>query len=224
MSARPWMSPDDPRHGSYAGAVAHWLEAKDRPCDDCARAEWRYRKQRKMDALRGNPRSVPSIGILRRIRALHAVGWTGPQMAAEAGISVHSMRSIGYHGSDIIHSRTARAIVAAYDRMSMTWPEGQYANRSRAMAVRRGWAPPLAWDCIDTDAAPDYGSIDIDVDPVVIDRICSGDWRLSANLAERVAVLERWQAAGLADNEVERRTGWNVARDIRPHLRSKDAA
>lgn len=143
------MRADDERHGEYRGAVAHWLENRERPCDDCARAEWRYRKTRKLRHLRGDAPMVPSIGAVRRVQALQALGWTGPQIAEAAGLSLNSMRSMQYHAAETVRAATAKKIAAAFDAMCMTRPEGHYANRARSMAARRGWAPPLAWDDID---------------------------------------------------------------------------
>ena len=143
------MSPDDPRHGTYAGAVAHWLEVSERPCPACHLAEGRYRKQRKMKHLRGEMVTFPAVGILRRIRALHAIGWSGHQVADACGLSVNTLRSIGYHQSGTVHAATAQSVMAGYERLSMAIPEGRYANRARASARRKGWAPPLAWDDID---------------------------------------------------------------------------
>lgn len=139
------MSPDDPRHGTYAGAVAHWLGGG-RPCDACAAEEWRYRKRRKLRHLNGEAPMVTAVGTLRRFRALMALGYTGPEIAAEVGVSLNSLRSLDYHGCQTVRADTARKMVSAYDRMSMTLPEGRYANRTRLMAQRRGWPPPLAWD------------------------------------------------------------------------------
>lgn len=142
------MTPADPRHGQYAGAVAHWFDGE-RPCDECAQAEWRYRKRRKLDALRGRPRSVLAIGTLRRVQALNALGYASTQIAEEAGLSIATLRSIGYHDAQTIHRTTADAVARAYERLCMTRPEGGYAHRSRNMARRKGWLPPLAWDDID---------------------------------------------------------------------------
>lgn len=145
------IAPDDPRHGTYAGTVAHWLEARDQPCGPCSIAEARYRKQRKLDALRGNPRSVPAAGTIRRAQALVALGWTMGQIATEAGVSVNTLRSIQYHGSQTVHSTTAAAVRDAYERMSMTLPDGPSAARTRALARKNGWPPPLAWNNIDDE-------------------------------------------------------------------------
>ena len=142
------MRPDDPRHGTYAGAVAHWL-SDERPCAPCAKAETRYRKLRKLRHLKGEPPMVPSVGLVRRYEALLALGYTGPQISEAVGISVNSLRSVRYHGSDLVRATTFERFAAAYERLCMTVPDGQYARRARSIARSRGWAPPLAWDNID---------------------------------------------------------------------------
>ena len=45
--------------------------------------------------------------------------------------------------------RAALAIHTAYDRLSMTRPEGTRADTARRRARHLGWPPPLAWDDID---------------------------------------------------------------------------
>lgn len=92
---------------------------------------------------------VASVGTVRRYQALMALGYTGPQIAAECGVSVNSLRSIGYHGSALIRRGTALAVAEAYDRLCMTRPDGRYADRARSIAKSRGWLPPLAYDDID---------------------------------------------------------------------------
>lgn len=52
------MSPDDPRHGTYAGRLAHKRDGED-PCGPCFLAARRAHKQRRHDAACGNPRMVP---------------------------------------------------------------------------------------------------------------------------------------------------------------------
>ena len=142
------MSPEDSRHGTYAGAVAHWVEGG-RPCPECFTAETRYRKARKLKHLRGEMVTFPAIGITRRITALHALGWAGPAIAAEAGISINTLRRSATTAQGSSTHAPHSAVIAAFDRLCMTRPEGHYANRTRAMARRRGWPPPLAYDDID---------------------------------------------------------------------------
>jgi hypothetical protein len=155
------VSPDDPRHGTYAGAVAHWFD-KESLCSACELSERRYRRRRQRRIIDGDLLSVPATGTLRRFQALMALGWRGPEIAKVAGVSINTLRSVGYHGSDRVLADTARRVRDAYDQLSMTVPEGPYANRTRLMAERRGWFPPLAWDDIDDpDAIPDLGAPDI---------------------------------------------------------------
>ena len=101
--------------------------------------------------------SVPAIGTLRRFQALIALGHTGPQIASCAGLSLRTLRSIGYHGSTTVHAETARKMAAAYEQLCMVRPIGHYANRARSMANRRGWAPPLAWNDIDDPDEQPHG-------------------------------------------------------------------
>lgn len=142
------MSPNDSRHGTYAGAIAHWL-SDGRPCHPCEVAEWRYRKTRKLRHIRGEVVMAPAVGVVRRYQALLALGYTGPRIAAETGLSIRTLRSVQYHGHVSVRPETAEKMAAAYERLSMTRPEGRYANRARSQARARGWLPPLAWDDID---------------------------------------------------------------------------
>ena len=93
---------------------------------------------------------TPEVGTGRRIRALVALGWTYKALKRETGIS-------DTHLSDIARSVTrARpgggtilAVRTAYNRLSMTRPEGPRADTARRRARHLGWPPPLAWDDID---------------------------------------------------------------------------
>lgn len=147
------MSPDDPRHGSYAGAVQHWLTPEPL-CHPCWVASTRYRKARKLERLAGQSRSVPALGVVRRVEALLALGWSWTAVADAAGMSVNALRSVKYHGSQTVRATTFEAVDAAYSQLSMILPQGRYPDRQRRWAARQGYAPPLAWDDIDTDPAP----------------------------------------------------------------------
>lgn len=206
------MLPDDPRHGTYAGAMAHWVD-DERPCGSCETAEWRYRKMRQLRHLRGERVTVSAVGIVRRYRALLAMGHTGPQIAEAAGVSINTLRGLGYKANANALATTAAGMERAFESLCMTRPEGQYATRARRMAQRRGYLPPLAWvDIDDPSETPDLSVVDTSVDEVVVHRILTGNWTLRATKSERWEVIERWSGS---DNELERRTGWNVARDRR---------
>lgn len=211
MTYRPDMDAQDRRHGTYAGAVAHW-SLREKPCQPCADAGMRYHKARTLRLLRGETGSVPAIGTLRRIQALQAIGWGIPDIAREAGLPVPTLRNPAYRGERVWTS-TAERVAEAYERLAMTWPEGRYATRSRRMAARKGWLPPLAWtDIDDPDERPDLTVRDDLPDPVVVERILAGDRTLRPTKAERWEVIRRWPGS---DAELERIFGWNVARERR---------
>jgi hypothetical protein len=190
------MDTSDPRHGTYAGAVQHWLNGN-KTCNPCSRAGSRYRQQRILRTLQGDNPTVPATGMLRRIRALYALGWTGPQVADASGLSVHTLRSIGYHASTTVRAATAEAIKTAYEQLSMNRPEGRYADRARAAAARHGWAVPLAWDedTIDNPhAQPDTGATS------------TGD-AVARRIAGRLEDLEHMAEVGVSSPEAARRLG-----------------
>lgn len=152
------MSPDDPRHGTYAGASAH-RKIHEKPCDACLRAERNHHALALADRIAGRPRTVPAIGTIRRIRALRALGWSVLDIAETAGLPDKTIRNPCHRGTSVYRS-TADAIARAYDQLSMSIPAGPYHERGRRYAARQGWAPPLAWDegSIDDPAARPFGT------------------------------------------------------------------
>lgn len=118
-----------------------------------------YRKRRYLN--RDQPLMVPAIGTQRRLRALFALGWTSRDLAPLLGVGD---ARVGYLASDrqsTVLPDTAARVAAVYERLSMTIPTDPprlsprhcgVRARQRRLAVRRGWAPPLAWDNIDDPA------------------------------------------------------------------------
>lgn len=215
------MTPQDPRHGTTAGFHAG--------CRDlcCRRALARDEKARRLDKLRGG-RAVPAIGAQRRLRALMALGWSSNAIATHAGLPDrnHVLRVLnGQKGKPTtwVERKTHEWVCRVYDDLSMTVPTTPYAARTRAYATARGWSPPLAWDHIDDateqpkgcpqglveDALPIRAT---DPDPVVVNRILAGEWRMACTPAEKAAVVERWDGSL---NELGRLTGWRVSRYVR---------
>lgn len=214
------MNPDDPRHGTWAGYIAGC-----RTC--CGEAARRYQAGRTYDAHRGLPRTLDPHGLRRRVEALACLGWSGQDIASRLGHGHEWLRQV-LRGQRV-YRRTHEQIVAVYDELVTLPPPCDTATRramvarTKARAERLGFVPSHRWLNIDDPTEqPDPGyqpTRDRDeFDPVVVQRIVGGDWRLPAQLAERIAVLQRWEADGLTDNEVERRTGWKISRDVRPHL------
>jgi len=173
----------------------------------------------------GRYRKCPSLGTIRRIQALQAIGWSVPEIAKRAGI--HHQHIYNLHRHATVYTSTAAAISEVYEQMAMTLPpesttgERISATRARNHARRKGWLPPLAWTNIDDpDEHPDLTATDDLPDPVVVERILGGDFALRATKAERWEVIRRWPGS---DAELEKWTGWNVARDRR-EMRQEVAA
>lgn len=212
------MTPDDPRHGTYAGYVAH-IGGIDRsqPCDPCALAGYRRRKHNRYLTLIGTPAMVPMLGTLRRIRALRTIGWTVVDISRASGIPEKTLRNPNHRG-EYVYRGTADAVAAAYEQMCMTFPEGGYATRQRRHAARMKWAPPLAWDCIDTDTEPTgvsgrtKGRPHDEIDEAIVQRLASGRTVEGATVAEKFEAMRRWLAAGGSETELCRIQRWKSDR------------
>lgn len=215
------MTPDDPRHGTYAGGRTHRV-AGEKPCEPCRRAEARYEQARQLDILNGQPRSLPALGTMRRLQALATLGHTFARMADAMAMTQSGAHALATRPRAYVRATTAAKVDALYDAWSMTLPPADTARQRKAaayvrgVAAKRGWAPPLAWDDIDTDrrplrpAAPRRSVVD---DALVL-RILGGDWHLApiATPDERTAVTTSWTRSGRSLNDLERLTGWRANR------------
>lgn len=206
------MSPNDPRHGTTAGYHAG--------CRDlcCRHAIARYEKGRRLTTLNGG-RAVPALGSQRRIQALMCLGWTSTEIAAEAGYAHRNYVLRVLHGqkgkpASWLERKTADRITAAYETLAMRVPStGPNRDRTRSHALRSGYAPPLAWDDIDTDPAPNLGGSDDDIDPVVVDRLFAGH-RVASTRAEKVEAMRRWLASGRSQRSLCAIHGWQESRYV----------
>lgn len=157
---------------------------------------------------------VPAIGTRRRIRALLAIGWRHSDITAAAGSS--SAVTLHQQGRWVTLAKH-EAFAKAYRELSGK-PGPSEASRRRARKL--GHPGPLDWDDIDHDPDPqpdhdtDGSRLYEEPDPVVIERVLSGDWSLAshANPAERRQVVEAWTERELSLAELERLTGWRTER------------
>lgn len=220
------MTPDDPRHGTNAGWHAHHKDGEP-ACQPCRNAMGRLRKRNRFLEVTGQPQTVPKLGIVRRIRALQALGWTLNQIADAAGIPARTVKDPLYRG-EVCYRTTAEAIDRAYRMLSMKLPrevttqEKRDASYSRGIAKRRGWPPPLAWDDIDDpDETPQVAAYQPrnirdsyrsdDYDESVVLRILDGE-RLPATRAEREEAMRRWLAMGRTEKSLCAIHGWKEGR------------
>lgn len=86
---------------------------------------------------------VPALGAIRRVRALYALGHFNREIAAEAGVSRDMVCALAAGQWPTLNVRRDEGIRRAYDRLSMSVGESW---KTRRLAEREGWAPPLAWD------------------------------------------------------------------------------
>jgi transcriptional regulator with XRE-family HTH domain len=86
---------------------------------------------------------VSAVGAVRRVRALYALGHLNRVIAQEAGVSRDTVCALAAGSWSSLKVAADDGIRSAYDRLSMrtgtSW-------KTRQLAERNGWAPPLAWD------------------------------------------------------------------------------
>jgi hypothetical protein len=210
------VTPEDKRHGTYAGSIAHYI-GKTPSCQPCRDAAATYRRQRRarLYLARATTLEVNPVGSIRRIQALVRLG--------------HSMRLIDEHmgwtwgttsrfivaGHKLTHRTTADRIATVYERLCMTIPDGQYALRNRRLAERHGWPAPLAWNDIDDPAEKPRTRatrpLKTDIDPVVVQRVLAGD-RMPTTHAEKLAITAAWEQSGRTLKDLEQLMGWRSDR------------
>lgn len=144
VRSRLWGATVTSNHGTNAGYVAG---CRDSCCRDAhaayQRTLWRARYRRRVESMH-----APALGPRRRLRALMALGWTMPALDTELGVPGATKRLVN-SDRPVIHVDRARLVADVYERLCMTIPTGWAAERTRAIAVRRGWRPPLWWNDID---------------------------------------------------------------------------
>jgi len=213
------MTPDDPRHGTTAGFHQGCRQA----CCNAARA--RYEKEGRVLRSQGMTRIVDATGAQRRIRALMRIGWTSTDIAKVAGWPERNyvLRILnGQKGKPTrqVSRATDQAIRRAYDLLSMRTPPSSPARaRTRALAERRGYPSPLAWDddVIDDPQARPVGMHDPRrgkraLDETLILRRMAGDRTARTYGAESVEVVRRLLAEGHSQRWISTHTGLKTER------------
>jgi hypothetical protein len=191
-----------------------WREAH----DDHAR---RCRIYKRDVALHGGPLRMTSIGALRRLQALQALGWTRQDIGAVLGWShdrVYQVERRAKLGCPVSRE-TFAAVCRAYDALSMRLPErpSRMQTAARLRAQRRRWPPPLAWDdeTIDDPAArPHYGTAARTPydEALVIQFVETGRKHRKLRHDEAAEAYRRLRLRGFTGREIEERWGLNPER------------
>lgn len=86
------MTPEDPRHGEYAGACAHTV-AGEPLCDPCLEARRLYQRRTSKLRAMGRPSPFVELGVERLTRLQHArnMGFTYQEMSDQLGVGMASL-------------------------------------------------------------------------------------------------------------------------------------
>ncbi len=177
-----------------------------------AREDWRLYNKRRREG-RDVARKVDPTGTRRRIEALMALGHTTAVIGRNAGgIQGREVRRIGSRDLGWVSRQTAAAIAGAFEKLSATVGASEITRRR---ALRRGFAPPLAWDddtIDDPQATPDLGEEGHGgVDDVAVERVARGE-RPFGSLA-KVEQIELYRRHGGSASSTALARRWGVSGD-----------
>lgn len=155
------------------------------------------------------PVLVDARGTIRRIRALQALGWTFQHIANAAGMPSRCLIP-DLVDRKTVRPETAAAIDKAYRAMCMKVGP---SNKTRRIAARKGWPPPLAWDDIDLDPEPPKVSTAPAeyVDEAIVSALLAGR-KVKSTPEEKRAATKRWLDMGRPNAEFCRIHGWAPGR------------
>ena len=204
------ICPPDHRHGATTTcATRHRCR-----CNDCkaARRDYMYWHRHMTAAGRVGVfnRLVDATGTRRRIQALMCLGWSQSELHRRSGIHQEVFSEHLY--SATVTSKSRDRVAALYEDLSHLIPPTDTmsqrisVNRTRALAQRRGWAPPLAWDDIDNDPEPAAADNKAEVDHVAVDLALAGK-HVRLTPAERRACVAILHAKHYSDGLIAETIG-----------------
>lgn len=160
--------------------------------------------------------TVDGRGARRRLQALAARGWSRAELARRLGRCPSSLART--MTTPTVTVRTDRDVRALYQQLwavpppGLTAREASRASRIRAHAAARGWAPPLAWDDIDSDPQPsavrDQSTATVQsIDDVAVERaVSTGDVPLTELTAsEQIEAIHRLTGEGQSLRDIAKR-------------------
>jgi hypothetical protein len=133
---------------------------------------------------------VLSIGAVRRMRALQAIGWTG-RCLEEAGGGM-----LGHLTSRKVCSYQKWAVIAQlYDQLSMTVGPSQ---QTRTWARNRGYPNPLEWEGLDIDDPEAQAVLAVEL---------SAEFLAQERAELKAAVIEAYEVGISSASEIGQRFG-----------------
>lgn len=173
-----------------------------------------YRNNRYLNG--GQKLMIPSLGTTRRLQALLALGHNYRHIGIMLGVTHARIAHLGEGRYPYLYPTTVNQIAAVYDQLCMTVPEWKWANRSRNLAKKRGYHPPLAWDNIDDpDEKPAHNLKTVDratlIDIVVVEQRLAGIQTRQLTPAELHEVIRIGRHQGMTSTDL-RNIGINSER------------
>lgn len=108
---------------------------------------------------------VGATGPMRRLQALAVVGWGLDEVSSRTGLPIMTLSVI--RGGKVQRTNPANAAAIAAVYADLAWRPGP-GVQAAAVARRRGWVSPLAWDDIDDPADSPHG-LDLTEHPETVD-------------------------------------------------------
>lgn len=175
-------------------------------CPECREA-WRiYMKRLRARRDQGITWRIPAELMIRRVRALQAIGWSQQYLAERLGLqSSSSLRQSMRHPTVTMH--TFRPLDALYQELC---DKPGPSQQTRGMALARGYLPPAAWENInDLNERPHVEAVDDRewMDEVAVDEAMRGRAPRLLTYAERREVVRRMNLAGHLDRFISEQTG-----------------
>lgn len=164
-------------------------------------------------AVRVSHGDVPSVGAIRRIRALYRLGYSPGEIAVGAGVAHKTVLDLASARRKTVSVRVHDGLKVAYDWFSMS---SGTCLRTSQRAAAEGWAPPLAWD----DDTIDDPAAEPQIDPAapskpteggnVVDRWLMGESVILGRDARRQAICHLMEWTNLTTDEVAERLDMNT--------------
>lgn len=205
-----------PIHGT------RWAYAKRCRCPDAKRAKAWYAKRHAAGVL---PSAFVDVtGARRRIRSLQAIGYSLAYLARRLGYRSTAALNPLLFGDHPTITRTRHDQIDALFRELCMTPGS--SKRSVNEARRKGWPPPLAWDCIDTDPEPSaVDDVDNDeVDRIAVARVIAGQPPEKLRIVDRRAAVVELTRRGRTSREIAGLIGCSLATVDRDRVCQKAAA
>jgi hypothetical protein len=183
-------------------------------CDECRTAAVKRERDRYRAQAYGRYQGfTPVTGVIRRIQALHFMGWTTDDIAEASGLGRGHISHLKHRKN--VSPATFAGMDVAY-RTLVKRGRGPSA-RTAKIARNKGWASPYAWEDVDSDETPNVGTNGRLMGEELITEI---DWLVGAGVAPHEIAAN----LGKTRDNLERFAWRHQRSDLATYLRERTAA